>query len=245
LYNKKDMVKHGGNLVTESSPCYLNGHIYITSGSGHVYGYNIRKRTIDWDFFTGSDMDGSPVVTADSCIIVTLEKQYISGPGGAMKLDPRKPPAEAVVWFFPAETKKYEEWEGGVIGSVAVNDRTLLPGYPQIAAFIAIDGNLYVVNQHEKVAGKKVTGPDGKSKYPTPQLLYKYHTGPSISTPVIVGNRLMAAGYDGIYLFSFDNFMKFTLLDRYPASCESTPVADHGRAYIASRNGYLYCFGKQ
>jgi outer membrane protein assembly factor BamB len=245
LYTDTDKDKHGGNLVTESSPCYLNGHIYITSGSGHVYGYNISTKTIDWDFYTGSDMDGSPVVTADSCIIVTLEKQYIKGPGGVMKLDPRKTPDKAVVWFFPVESKGFAGWEGGVIGSAAVNHRTLLPGYPEIAAFIAIDGNLYVVDQNRTVSGKTVTGPDGRSKYPAPQLLFKYPMGPSISTPIIVKDRLLAVGYKGIYLFSYDKYMKFTLLDSREPGCEATPLAAGGKVFIASRDGNLYCFGKQ
>jgi outer membrane protein assembly factor BamB len=244
LYDQKDQVRHGGNLVIESSPCYLNGHIYITAGSGHVYGYNLKKKTIDWDFYTGSDMDGSPVVTADSCILVTVEKQYIEGPGGVIKLDPRKLPDQAVVWYFPTESRRFAEWEGGIVGSAAVNQRTLISGYPLITAFTAIDGNLYVVSQNKTVAGKTVTGTDGITLYPTPQLLYKYKTGPSISTPIITGNRLLAAGYDGIYLFSFDKYMQFTLLDHKAINCEATPVAYRGRVYIASRDGNLYCFGK-
>ncbi|MDZ7822403.1 MAG: PQQ-binding-like beta-propeller repeat protein [Candidatus Marinimicrobia bacterium] len=78
LYDEADKVPHGQNLVTESSPARLGDHLYITSGSGHVYGYNLETRKIDWDFFVGADMDGSPVVTADSCILVSVEKD-ISG----------------------------------------------------------------------------------------------------------------------------------------------------------------------
>ena len=38
LYEKQDQARHGGNLVTESSPCYLKGRIYIT----------LRIRTCIW-----------------------------------------------------------------------------------------------------------------------------------------------------------------------------------------------------
>jgi outer membrane protein assembly factor BamB len=78
LFNNNDVIKRGGkentfvNLVVESSPCLLNDHIYITTGSGHVFGYNIKSKQIDWDFYIGSDMDGSPIVTSDSCILVTV-----------------------------------------------------------------------------------------------------------------------------------------------------------------------------
>jgi len=110
LYNKNDIRRHGGNLVTESSPAKLNDHLYITSGSGHVYGYNLKSRQIDWDFYIGSDIDGSPVVTSDGCLIVTVEKQYIPGQGGVFKLDPARKPDEAVVWYFPTENDSLLSW---------------------------------------------------------------------------------------------------------------------------------------
>jgi outer membrane protein assembly factor BamB len=244
LYEKQDIDHHGGNLVTESSPCLLNGHIYVTSGSGHVYGYNIKKKTIDWDFPTGSDMDGSPVVTSDSCILIPVEKQYIQGRGGILKLDPHLQPAKSVKWFFPTADRKFADWEGGIIGSASVNYRTLIPGFPEVAAFTAIDGYLYVVHQNITVPGKLEAGPDGQTKYPVPQLLFKYKTGPAISTPILIGDRLLAAGYNGIYLFGFDKYMHFTLLDKKDYGCEASPFAYKGRVYIASRNGKLYCFGE-
>ena len=37
LYTKKDKKIHGGNLVTESSPCLLGNRIYITSEDGNLY----------------------------------------------------------------------------------------------------------------------------------------------------------------------------------------------------------------
>jgi outer membrane protein assembly factor BamB len=210
-----------------------------------VYGYNIKKKCIDWDFFIGSDMDGSPVVTSDSCILVAVEKQYINGPGGIFKLDPSKKPEKAVEWFFPTGDFTFSDWEGGVIGSASVSHRTQLAGYPEIAAFSAIDGNLYVVHQDKTVAGKKAIGPDGKQSFDVPQLLFRYKTGPSISTPIIIGNRILAAGYGGIYLFEFDKYMHFSLLSHQPFGCESTPFAYRGRVYIASRNGNLYCLGSK
>jgi outer membrane protein assembly factor BamB len=244
LYAKKDIAFHGGNLVTESSPCLLKRHIYITSGSGHVYGYNLDTRTIDWDFYTGSDIDGSPVVTSDNCLLVAIEKQYIKGNGGVLKLDPSKPPSDAVVWFFPVKDKLFAKWNGGIIGSVSVNDNYNDGSFPSIAAFTAIDGNLYVVNYKSAADARTVTGFDGEQKYLAPQLLFKYNTGPAISTPIIIGNKIIAATYNGIYLFSFDKYMKFTLLDKALINCEATPVAIDGCIYIASRDGFLYCLGE-
>jgi outer membrane protein assembly factor BamB len=244
LFNSKDIAKHRGNLVIESSPCLLNDRIYITAGSGHVYGYNLKTKKIDWDFYIGSDMDGTPVATEDSCILVTVEKQYIEGKGGVFKLDPSKNESEAVVWYFPTGNAKLAEWEGGVIGSAGINDRTRVENYPYLAAFSAIDGYLYVVNHKEIDEAKgKVYGPNNKETYPTPKLVYKKRIGGSISTPIIVGDKLVAAGYGGIYLFEFDEKGNFELLDNNcPGVFEATPIAWDGRIYVGSRNGYLYCF---
>ena len=43
LFNSKDISRIVGNIITESSPALLAGKIYITAGSGYVYGYNIAK----------------------------------------------------------------------------------------------------------------------------------------------------------------------------------------------------------
>ena len=78
-----------------------------------------------------------------------------------------------------------------------------------------------------------------------PKLVKKIKLGASISTPIFVRNKLIAAGYGGIYLFSYDKDSNFKLLDKFESSFESTPIAIDGNIYIASRNGYLYCFGDE
>ena len=223
----------------------MGNRIYISSGSGHVYGYNLKKREIDWDFFTGSDMDGSPAVTDDHCIIVTLEKQYISGRGGVFKLDPSLPEDSCVKWFFPVKNRHFAFWEGGIIGSASINDSYREKGdsIPNLAAFSAIDGYLYVVNT-KKLTGEKTLGPNKKNYYDVPELVFKYNIGESISTPIIVGNKLIAAGYSGIYLFEFDNSLNFRLIQYLDiGSTESTPLVHNNRVYIATKLGYLYCLG--
>ena len=248
LYNKEDVIRHKYNVVTESSPSHLGSGIFITSGSGHVFRYNLKSRKIDWDFYIGSDMDGSPVVTNDSCILVSVEKQYISGPGGIFKLDPRKSPEKAVVWFQPTGNDSVASWAGGVIGTAAVNDYYHPEGYPPLAAFSAIDGHLYLVQHNRLQPDTLHIGPDSLSRWPMPYLLDKKYTGPSISTPLIVGNKLIAAGYNGLYLYLIEKKqgnIKLRLLDHFNAPFEATPIVWNGRIYLASRNGFLYCFGKQ
>ncbi|HEC43486.1 MAG TPA: hypothetical protein ENI20_11715 [Bacteroides sp.] len=252
LYKKEDVAAHRYNVVTESSPSLLDNHIYVASGSGHVWGYNLDTRSLDWDFVTGSDMDGSAVVTSDKCIMVSVEKQYIDGPGGAMKLDPSKAPEDAVVWYQPVNDTSFNTWEGGIIGSVGMTDAYYpdlgdnSPGYgTQYAAMVGIDGYLRVVDHTVVDSSRKVTGPDGVALFHPPKGIYKKFVGPSISTPIFTGSKLIIAGYHGIWLFEYDLDGNFRQLDRLKMAFETTPIVHDGRIYVASRNGYLYCLGRK
>jgi len=245
LYTKKDVVSHKKNIVTESSPSLIDNNIYVTSGSGHVFGYNIIKDTLDWNFFIGSDIDGSAIVTNDSCLLVTIEKQYIKGKGGTLKLNPQKPANDALEWFFPVSDTLYNGWLGGIIGSTAINDNYIddAAGIPPLAAFTGIDGFLYVVRHDSILKDSIILSFDSTTFVHPPLLIFKKEIGPSISTPIIVGNKLLACGYHGMFLFEFDKNLNFKLIDSKPFIVESTPVCHRGRIYIASRNGYLYCLG--
>jgi len=243
IYADSDANIHGGNLVMEASVTKLKNRIYIATGAGHVYGYNMETDSIDWDFFTGSDIDGTPVVTHDQCLLVAIEKEYIKGQGGVFKLNPDKPADSSVVWYFPTKNKGFHTWAGGIIGSATVNFHyNREKKYKNIAAFTGIDGWMYVIDT-DSITKETALGPNYKKVYPVPALLYKYETGPSISTPIIVQDKIIAAGYRGLHLFSFDEEMNVKLLAKFEATFEATPFADAGRIYIASRNGFLYCFG--
>jgi hypothetical protein len=209
-------------------------------------------------------MDGTAVPTTAGKLLVPVEKQYISGHGGILMLDPSKDPARSVVWFFPTGDHKLADWEGGVIGSVAVNDAYDPWGRrPRIAAFSAIDGNLYVVSQN-KTSGS-APGPNGDGPYPTPQVIAKFYIGGSISTPIMVDDTIVAAGYDNhIHLYKIKyapagkgaaGALKSPSGDWYTVSVtekdsfaaggafESTPVMWKGRIFIGCRDGSLYCVG--
>lgn len=245
LYTPEDVTAHQYNVVTEASPSLLNNRVYISSGSGHVFGFNRKTREIDWDFFIGSDMDGTPVVTDDSCLLVSIEKQYIPGKGGVFKLDPDREPGSAVTWFLPTENHDFVSWKGGVIGSVGINDFYKTGDTPGLAAIIGIDGYLYVVS-HQKIQDDiRVAGPDSITMFPTPELVYKTYLGPSISTPIFIENRLIVAGYNGLFLLEFNQDLEFTLLDKFVAPFEATPIAWNNRIYVASRDGFLYCLGEE
>lgn len=244
LYLKEDIASHGGNLVTESSPVLLHNRIYIASGSGHIWGYNLSNQQIEWDYKVGSDIDGTPVVTQDDCLLVAIEKQHIKGSGGVLKIDPSYPPEKAVQWFFPTRNKGFSSWEGGVIGSVAVNYHYKKKGDPNIAVFTSIDGFMHVLDTDRLASPRLMASYDSISYFPQPKVLYKHYVGPSISTPLIVQNKIIAATYKGIYLFEFNDSMQIKLKEKIKIRCESTPLVDSGKLYIASRNGYLYCLGQ-
>jgi outer membrane protein assembly factor BamB len=188
-------------------------------------------------------MDGSTIVTSDSCILASIEKQYIKGKGGAIKLNPEKNPQNSVVWYFPVEDKDFAGWEGGIIGSIGINDHYIRPDQSYLAAFVGIDGYMYVVDHKSIDSTKTVLGPDSITTYNAPNLIFKYKTGPSISTPIFVDNKLIVAGYWGIHLFEYSEENQFRLIQKREGTFESTPIVWGHNIYIASRDGYLYCFG--
>lgn len=243
LFTSKDIARHGGNIVTESSPSLLGRRIYITAGTGYVYGYNIDTGEIDWEFYIGSDLNGSPVVTEDSCLLVPVEKEFIAGNGGLLKLNPRKAPEDAVVWYYPVGNLKLLSWDGGVIGSACVNDKYKSPDAKSLAAFSGIDGYLYVIDYKSTDGTTKSF--DGRTVVDAPELIYKYKIGSSISSPIIFKDKLIAAGYGGIFLFEFDEDYNFTLLDKKPYTFEATPIVYNQKVYIASKDGWLYCMGEE
>ncbi|MDO8880133.1 MAG: PQQ-binding-like beta-propeller repeat protein [Coriobacteriia bacterium] len=252
---------HGGNLVLESSPSVIGDTLYLASGAGHVYGLKLETLEVVWDYWIGSDLDGSPVTTEDGYILQAVEKQYISANGGVLKLDPRKDPDEALVWFFPTANRGLADWLGGVIGSVTVNDEygsALVR--PALAAFTAIDGNLYVVSQDETEG--TATSPQGTAGVPKPKLVYQAAVGGGISTPIMVDDYIIQAGYGAavnVYKIDYEAADGVVLKDRSgkewtvgvtrvarfegAGSYESTPIVWQGRIYVGSRDGFLYCLG--
>lgn len=251
---------HGGNLVLESSPSIIGDTIYIASGAGHVYGLDKDDLSVVWDYWTGSDLDGSPVTTSDGHILQAVEKQYIPGKGGVLKLDPQKEGEDAVVWFFPTDNRAFADWQGGVIGSVAVNDSYGSDSArPALAAFTAIDGNLYVVSQDETEG--TAPGPQNQPGLAVPKLVFKQNVGGGISTPLMVDDYVIQGGYGAtmnVFKIDYEAEDGVALKDRAgnlwtvgiekiasfaAGSFESTPIVWQGRIYIGSRDGSFYCLG--
>lgn len=266
LYTSADVKAHpdtgGANVAIEASPSALGDRIFITSGSGHVYALDSRTLKVVWDFKTGSDIDGTPVVTRDGHLLVTIEKQYISQPGGVYELDPTKPAEKAVVWYFPLPTRGISEWEGGSVGSVATNDAGNDGSRPRMAAFTGVDGSVRVVSR-DVMSTRTSNGPGPGGAAPVPREVFRDAIGGSISTPVFAGDRMVAVGFDKkvhLYEFTFAPakksargavpspdgrwwMIKTREVDTFTAgaSIESVPLVYGGRVYIGCRDGYLYC----
>lgn len=245
LFERDDIVRHGGNIVTESSPAILNGVAYVSSGSGHIYGIDLKRDTMIWDFRTGSDIDGSVTITEDNKLLCGIEKQYIKGKGGMIKLDPLKSVDRCVEWYFPTGDRKFASWEGGIVGSQALSERSDDPK-KHLVAFQAIDGNLYVVALNDTSGTSK--GFDNKTIYPRPKLLFKKNIGGSISTPIFIDDCLIAQGYGGkMYVIKVNiDSLSFSPVDSISIGCiESTPIVWQNKIFVGSRNGYFYCIGEK
>lgn len=244
LFVESDRKLHGGNLVTESSPTRIKDHIFIASGSGWLWGFNTKTQSIDWSFFIGSDIDGSPIVTNDHCLLIAVEKQYIQGRGGLLKINPFADSSQnPIEWYFPTENKIFASWEGGIIGSAGTNENFIdKKAQKALAAFTAIDGNTYVVDIN-KISSQKGLIFDNKTEAFLPELIFQYKTGPAITTPIFSGNRLLCLTYDGMFLFEHDENYTFKLLKKIDIRGEATPVVYKDKIYVASRDGFLYCLG--
>ena len=287
LYTRADPRKHGGELASEGSAARLGNMIYIAASSGHVWGIKIPERndpsgtdyndpnpkkleTPEWDYYIGSDLNGTIVISRENRLYVTVEKQFIKGRGGVLKLNPSKSPRDAVDWYMPVgasgHVKGKGHLHGGIIGSVAVNDEYLSPEKVPLVATNTYGGWFYVMSQNT-VTGKKVWGPNRRRKHPTPRIVFKKFTGGTLSTPIFAdGNRLLTSGGHSLYQFEIkyrrtnrsDPKAVYSLdgtpyrvivkqIDRYVGrkAFEATPVVWKDKVIAACRDGYLYMFGKK
>ena len=247
-YTKKDIKLHGDDLVSESSPTVLNDRVFTLSGTGRIYGYNLKTRKNDWEYYIGTDLNGSAPATDDGCLLIPVEKQYMPGSGGVMKIDPSKTGHESVVWFYPTPNKKWYHWEGGIIGSVSCNDAYVNDNEDHFAVFLDVTGELTVLDHQKTEKKKTVLGPDSTTWFKTPKLVAKANIPGTISTPIIVKDKIIATTDDGLYLYQLVKRKKkyeLKLLDKVQGlEIDATPIVWDKKIYIAVRDGYMYCFGE-
>jgi len=95
-----------------------------------------------------------------------------------------------------------------------------------------------------------VFGPDSITKYHTPKLIAKVQIPGTISTPIMVKDKIIACTDDGIFLYQLiqtkKNKFELKLLDKVVGlEIDATPIVWNGRVYIAVRDGFMYCFGRE
>lgn len=241
LYRAADVKLYGQELSCEGSPTLYRGKAYLAAGCGRVYACSTGFGGIGWTLDVGGDLNSTMPLTNDNHLLLGVEKQFISGRGGVMKIKP----GGDVKWYYPLPDVRFFEWRGGLVGSVAVNHR-YDAGIPKdLACFVGVDGNLTVINHRLIRPGVAVLGPRNRKRYPTPLVLdrVKLPSG-SISTPLFVGNKIVV-GYDnGMDLYRVSPAGKLTRLARLAGPMfDATPVVWNRRIYAGSKNGYLYCLG--
>lgn len=242
LYRDSDRKIYRSELCCESSPTMIGSTAYVAAGVGRVYACGMgmfggASPKLD----CGGDLNGTMPLTNDGHLLLGIEKQFISGQGGVMKFHPNG----KVAWYHPLPDRKWYTWNGGLVGSPAVNHRYRSDISKDLACFVGIDGKLTLVNHKRVQPGKSVWGPRKQKQYPAPLVLdtVKLPEG-SISTPLFVGNKIIV-GYDnGMDLYQVTPAGKFVRLDRLSGPMfDATPVVWNGRVYAGSKNGYLYCLG--
>jgi outer membrane protein assembly factor BamB len=244
LYKPSDLKIYRHELSNEASPTLRKGIAYLPAGCGRLYSYS--SAGLGWDFRIGGDLNSTMPLTSDDRFLVGIEKQFIPGQGGVMKVIPGKSGAGAIEWFYPLPTTTFYEWQGGLVGSVAINDRYQSDVPAHFACFIGVDGVLTVVDHQRIDPGRRVKDPLWQYDVPTPVVLdqAKLPAG-SISTPLFLGNRILVPHDKGLDLFSVSPAGKLKHLDSFPGRMfDATPVCWDGRVYAASRDGYLYCLGE-
>jgi outer membrane protein assembly factor BamB len=245
LYQKSDLSLYGNELSCESSPTLLGKTAYIAAGCGRIYAKSTSSGSTYWSLDVGGDLESTMPVTDDGCLLLGIEKQFISGHGGVMKINPQKKGSSAVEWFLPWPDVAFYEWQGGIVGSPTINARygSAAPSMGKLACAVGVDGLLRVFDQ-SKVSTQRSLGPKEDQSFAQPVVTDEIQLpSGTISTPIFVKDKILI-GYDtGLDLYQVSPLGKLKRLDRISGKMfDSTPIAWNGRAYIASRDGYLYCF---
>jgi outer membrane protein assembly factor BamB len=244
LYREADRKIYRSELCCESSPTLIGSKAYVAAGCGRLYACGIGIfGGAGWGLDIGGDLNGTMPLTNDKHLLVGIEKEFIPGQGGVMKVKP----GGGVKWFYPtpAPKKKFFNWDGGLVGSPTVNHRSTSNISKDLACFVDVGARLTLINHKKLQPGVTVPGPLLKKRFPVPLVLDQVTlpTG-SISTPLFVGNKIIV-GYDtGMDLYEVTPANKLKRLARLEGPMfDATPIVWNGLIYAGSKNGSLYCLG--
>ena len=191
-----DASAHGGNLVLEASPSLLDDVVYISSGSGHVYGMRRSDLKVVWDYthrqrpgrHAGADVRRQAARGRGEAVHQRARRGPhagpVQGPGrvGGLVLPHRRPHARRL---------------GGRRDRVGGRQRqpttrgAAAPASPPSSPSTATSTSSRRTGRREQGPG-----PNGDGPYPTPRVVAKFSVGGGISTPIMVDDSIVAAGYD-------------------------------------------------
>jgi outer membrane protein assembly factor BamB len=228
-YDDTLLSRAGRNVSIESSVAVLDQRAYFTNSGGRVVGLDVSRvreglAPIVFDYYTGGDIDATPVLDADGNLYVSVEhepsqmsaqeRDHNRAIGQLIKLDPSAS-GDPRVWGLDLTSGADDS---GLWATPALHD-----------------GHLYV-NTHggELIA---VDTADGA-------VVWREQVGwHSWSSPVVVDDTLLAATCLG-------DLRAYSLADparpahRWSlglggACLEATPVVWEGTVYIGSRDGFI------
>jgi outer membrane protein assembly factor BamB len=222
----------------------LGSTAYVAAGCGRIYAQSTKTSSTYWSLDVGGDLESTMPLTQDGCLLLGIEKQFIAGQGGVMKINPQKNGSAAVVWYLPWPDQAFCEWQGGIVGSVTLNARygSNAPGGGCLACAVSVDGTLRVFD-HTRLSNERSRGPRLDGNFAQPLVLdsVKLPAG-TISTPIFANDTILIGYDDGLDLYRVSDQGKLSRIDRIREKMfDATPIVWDGKAYVASRDGYLYC----
>lgn len=248
-FDSVSIKQHRGNQVIEASPLLLDEAIIVASGSGWLKAYAKTGDKLLAEKYIGSDIDGTPVKVSSNQFLLALEKQYVAGRGGLAKIALNKSGFETL-WYLALSDQKVHAWQGGIIGSPAVNTLYKDKNEEHLFAVLSVQGEL-IIGSVAQSNTQETLDWNNKSIRSAKVYYKEKHFAYTISTPIFTeGRSIIIAGSSGVkrlqYTWTSNQQFQVTNEDHVLSNStfHSTPVHYNGSVYIGSRDGYLYCIGK-
>lgn len=232
-YDDDLIARSGRNVSIESSVAVFEQRVYFTNSGGRVVGLdvsNVRagQAPIVFDYYTGGDIDATPVVDAEGHLYVSIEHEPTQ-----MDVTERERNLEVgqLVKLDPDAAGDPRIW--GLDLTSGVSGDSGLWSTPAIHA-----GVLYVnTHQGDLIAVDADTG----------EIVWSDPVGfHSWSSPAVVDDTLVVATclgeLRGYSLSDPRSPVRDWTVQVSPSCLEATPIIWNGSIYIGSRDGYMRAF---
>jgi outer membrane protein assembly factor BamB len=223
----------------ESSPVVFGNRVYWTNSGGMVVGVDWtrvkdKQAEIVFTFWTGDDVDSTPVIDEKGHLYISVQKELDNGRGGRasrerveevgqlIKLDPMNP-LNPLIWSVAIPSKR-EGDKGGIWSTPALDlKRGLLIVTTHPGDLLAVDRN------------------SGSEMWRT-RLGHHEWSSPLVIGDSLVVGRCLHSGVQAFDLTAARNSVPPGIwTTQAPRGCvESTPTMWRGRLYVGSRDGFFY-----